>query len=223
MRTIVIAILLTLTVTATAFGQTITFDKESPGTSPSGFTLAVNKGYSHGRWIIERDSTAPSAPNVLVQADPENSGSRFPICVVSNFEAVDADVSVRFKARNGKKDQAAGIIWRYRDPENYYVVRANALEENVVLYKMQNGKRTDLKPFGAGAKAYGKEAKIPKNEWSTLRVLAKGNNFDVSLNGQKLFTVVDDTFTSAGKIGLWTKADSVTAFDDLTFSTVKGR
>jgi hypothetical protein len=223
MRTIVTALLVILAIPANAFSQTINFDKESPGTSPSGFTLAVNKGYSPGKWIIEKDSSAPTAPNVLVQADPENSGSRFPICVVNSFEAVDADVSVRFKARSGKKDQAAGITWRYRDPDNYYVVRANALEDNVVLYKMQNGKRTDLKPVGAGAKAYGKEAKIPKNEWSTLRVLTKGNNFDVYLNGQKLFTVVDDTFTGAGKIGLWTKADSVTAFDDLTFSMLKGR
>ena len=202
--------------------DTIRFDESTPGQSPSGFTLAVNKGYSPGKWIIQKDSTAPSAPNVLVQTDPENTGSRFPICVANNFEEADVDVSVRFKAVKGKKDQAAGIIWRYRDPENYYVLRANALENNVVLYKMLDGKRTDLKPLGAGSQAYGKKAKIPKNDWSILRVTAKGTNFDVYLNGEKLFTVVDATFKGAGKIGLWTKADSVTAFDDLMFSVANG-
>lgn len=201
---------------------TITFDKSTPGQSPSGFATAVNKGHSPGKWIIQEDSAAPSAPNVLVQTDPENTASRFPICVLNDFEGADVDVSVRFKALSGKKDQAAGIIWRCRDPENYYVIRANALEDNVVLYKMQDGKRTDLKPVGAGAKAYGKEVKIPKNVWSTLRVVATGKNFNIYLNGTKLFTVVDETFKGAGKVGLWTKADSVTAFDDLMFSAAKG-
>ncbi|HEY6404340.1 MAG TPA: family 16 glycoside hydrolase, partial [Blastocatellia bacterium] len=113
-----------------------------------------------------------------------------------------------------KKDQAAGIVWRHRDTDNYYIVRANALENNVVLYKVQNGKREDLPLKGEG-RTYGKKATVPKNQWSELRVTAKGNLFTVWLNGQKLYEVEDGTFTEAGKVGLWTKADSVTYFDDL--------
>jgi chitinase len=130
------------------------------------------------------------------------------------------DLSVRFKPLGGQKDQAAGLVLRYGDSNNYYVVRANALENNVVFYKFVNGKRTDLKPVGAGDDAYGKKAAVPREQWSTLRVLARGSTFEVFLNGEKLFVVQDRTFAAAGKIGLWTKADSVTAFDDLTFSKI---
>ena len=117
-------------------------------------------------------------------------------------------------------DQAAGLVWRYRDGDNYYVVRANALEGNVVLYKVEGGKRSDLKPTDAGLFAYGVKAKVPRESWSELRVSARGSRFAVSLNGVHLFDVEDTTFPNAGKVGVWTKADSVTAFDDLNAVSV---
>ena len=101
-----------------------------------------------------------------------------------------------------------------KDANNYYLVRANALENNVVLYKVENGKRTDLPLKGEG-RTYGKKISIPSAQWSELRVVGTGNLFEVFLNGQKLYEVVDNTFTEPGKVGLWTKADSVTYFDDL--------
>jgi hypothetical protein len=106
-------------------------------------------------------------------------------------------------------------MWRYQDANNYYIVRANALEGNVVLYKVEKGKRTDLALKGSG-RTYGKKAAVPKNAWSQMGVTVRGSLFTVSLNGQGLYEVEDTTFTAAGKIGLWTKADSVTYFDDLT-------
>jgi hypothetical protein len=124
-------------------------------------------------------------------------------------------VSVRFKPVRGAVDRAAGLVWRYRDPDNYYVVRANALEGNVVLYKVADGKRSDLDPRGAGLFTYGKKAEVPSEAWSTLRVVAQGSVFRVFLNGRELFEVEDSTFTGSGKVGVWTKADSVTYFDDL--------
>ncbi|MBA3438823.1 MAG: hypothetical protein H0T92_03015, partial [Pyrinomonadaceae bacterium] len=121
---------------------------------------------------------------------------------------------VRFKAISGRVDQAAGLVWRLRDANNYYIVRANALENNVVLYKVQDGKRTDLPVKGEG-RTYGKKAQVPPDQWSELRVVQTGNLAEVFLNSTKLFEVEDDTFKNAGKVGLWTKADSVTYFDDL--------
>ena len=113
-------------------------------------------------------------------------------------------------------------MFRYRDPGNYYIVRANALEGNVVLYKVERGKRSDMKPVGAGLFSYGKEAPVPGQAWSTLRVVARGSRFSVHLNGTHLFDVKDATFPDAGKIALWTKADSVTAFDDLRIESLDG-
>ena len=120
---------------------------------------------------------------------------------------------------SGPVDQAAGLVWRYRDEDNYYIARANALEGNVG-YKVENGERTDL-PLAGQGRTYGMDAEVPLNEWSTLGLRMTGDRFTVSLNGNDLFEVEDQTFTEPGRVGLWTKADSVTAFDDLTITPLR--
>jgi len=202
----------------TASGQTIDFNRDKAGEPPKGFSTALTGQGKAGVWVVAVDSTSPNHGNVLAQTDADATGYRFPLCINDGVTTKDADISVKFKPISGKKDQAAGIVWRYRDKDNYYIVRANALENNVVLYKVLNGKREDLPLKGEG-RTYGKKATVPKNQWSELRVTAKGNLFTVWLNGQKLYEIEDSTFTEAGKVGLWTKADSVTYFDDLKVST----
>ncbi|MGH7820069.1 MAG: hypothetical protein ACREQ9_09865, partial [Candidatus Binatia bacterium] len=132
------------------------------------------------------------------------------VCVYDDLSAKDVAVSVKLRPVSGEVDQAGGIVWRYRDRGNYYVARANALEDNVVLYKVENGKRTDLKPVGVRPLAYGKKVEVPAGEWSELRVVAKGSKHSVDFNGEHLFDVEDETFSAPGRVGLWTKADSVT-------------
>ena len=161
-----------------------------------------------------KDEASPGQKNILAQTDADPTSYRFPLAVFDGLTAKDADVRVKFKPVSGGKDQAVGIVWRYKDQNTYYIVRANALEGNVVLYKVEGGKRTDLPLKGEG-RTYGKKAKVAKAEWSTLRVQAKGSLFTVYLNGARLFEVEDETFKEAGKVGLWTKADSVTYFDEL--------
>jgi hypothetical protein len=168
--------------------------------------------------VVVEDSSAPSGHLVLAQTDADPTGYRFPVCVLDSITAKDAEISVQFKPVSGREDQGAGIVWRYRDKDNYYVVRANALEGNVVLYKVQNGKRTDLPLKGEG-RTYGKKIAVPSGAWSMLGVNVKGNVFEVLLNGAKLYEVEDPTFPDAGKVGLWTKADSVIRFDDLRIVT----
>jgi hypothetical protein len=202
----------------TASAQSIDFNKDKAGEPPKGFSTALTGQGKAGVWVVMKDDASPGQGNVLAQTDADATGYRFPLCVYDGVTAKDADISVKFKPVSGKKDQAAGIVWRYRDKDNYYIVRANALENNVVLYKVQNGKREDLPLKGEG-RTYGKKAAVQKNQWSELRVTAKGNLFTVWLNGQKLYEVEDGTFTDAGKVGLWTKADSVTYFDDLKVVT----
>jgi hypothetical protein len=129
-------------------------------------------------------------------------------------------VEVKFKPISGEIDQAAGLVWRAQDANNYYLCRANALENNVVLYKVHQGQRTALDIVGRKG-GYGVDVKVPSGQWQTLRVEFAGAQFRVLLEGRELFKVEDHTFTQPGKVGLWTKADSVTAFDDLRFGTVR--
>jgi hypothetical protein len=161
---------------------------------------------------------AEGSNKYLAQIDPDNTRSRFPVAVLSDVTAADVDLSTRFRPVSGRVDQAAGLVWRFQNEDNYYIVRANALENNVVLYKVEKGKRTDLPLKGEG-RTYGKKAQVPSGQWSTLRVVAAGPRFEVFLNGSKLYDVEDSTFRQAGKVGLWTKADSVTQFDDVTIET----
>jgi hypothetical protein len=136
---------------------------------------------------------ADGANKVLAQTDADPTRARFPVAVLSDFTAGDVDLSVRFRPITGRVDQAAGLVWRYRNEDNYYIVRANALEDNVVLYKVENGKRTDLPIKGEG-RTYGKPADVPAGQWSTLRVVATGSRFEVYFNGTWLYEVEDTTF-----------------------------
>jgi len=193
----------------------ITFDAFGIGKPPPGFSTALTGGGGPVAWVVQENPLQPGDGKVLVQTSADATNYRFPLAIVDSFSARDVELRVRFAPMAGKLDRAAGLVWRYRDADNYYVVRANALEGNVVLYKVEGGKRGDLKPTGAGMLAYGVKTAVPSGAWSELGITARGRRFAVSFNGTHLFDVDDATFPNAGKVGLWTKADSVTAFDDL--------
>jgi hypothetical protein len=197
----------------------IDFERMNEGDEPLGFNIVLTGDGGPSTWVVVTDENERGESKVVLQSSSQNENYRFPICVYEDFASKDVDISVRFKPVSGRIDQAAGLVWRYQDPNNYYVVRANALEDNVVLYKMVNGRRTDLKPVGSGLFAYGKDVNVPGNQWSLLEVTVKSNRFTVRLNGEKLFDVEDQTFKEAGKVGIWTKADSITMFDDFTITS----
>jgi 3-keto-disaccharide hydrolase len=189
---------------------TLDFDASAVGILPTGFSGAVTGGGGPASWVVVEDFTAPSGGKVLAQTSTDKTSFRFPLCVYEGFTASDVTVSVNFKSISGTVDQAAGLVARYRDKDNYYVVRANALENNVRLYKIERGNRKQF----AGA-----NVKVPSGEWQTLALEVKGTHFWVLLNDTLLFEADDATFKNAGKVGLWTKADSVTYFDDLRVKT----
>ena len=193
----------------------LTFEQDAVGQSPSGFTFGhTAKAGAPGKWVVQQEGSG----KYLAQTDPDSTRMRFPVATVSGLNVTDVDLSVRFRPVSGRVDQAAGLVWRFQNEDNYYIVRANARENNVVLYKVQNGTRTDLPLKGEG-RTYGKKSPVPAGQWSTLRVVAAGPRFEVYLNGTKLYEVEDATFTQGGTVGVWTKADSVTHFDDLTIVT----
>ncbi|MFN0044196.1 MAG: hypothetical protein ACKVSF_13400 [Alphaproteobacteria bacterium] len=161
-------------------------------------------------WSIRADPASPVGGRHLAQTTTLRVDDRFPLCLFDLPVAGDVDVSVRFRAVSGQIDRAAGLIVRARDGDNYYVVRANALEDNVRFYRVVGGRRTQI----AGA-----EAKVTTNAWHTLRLTALGRGFTVEFDGRRLFAAEDATFAGAGRVGLWTKADSATDFDDVRIAT----
>jgi hypothetical protein len=157
-------------------------------------------------WSVIDDPTAPAGPKVLAQTSKDKSDFRFPLAVFDQPVVQDVDVAVRFKPVSGEVDRAAGLAVRLVDRDNYYVVRANALEDNVRLYKVVKGNRLQF----AGA-----NIKVPSGIWQDLRLVVRGNRFEVFFEGKSLYSATDTTFSGAGRVALWTKADSVTWFDDL--------
>lgn len=198
---------------SSAFSATDTFDDARSGQTPSGWTATMT-GQGAPEWTVIEDTSAPSAPNVLKQSGT----AAYPLCLREGVQIRDGFVEVKGKALEGEKDQAIGVVWRARDKDNYYVCRANALEDNVVLYKMEGAKRSSLDIVGRKG-GYGVDEEIAPQKWHTLRVEFNGPRFRVFLNGKHLFDVDDTTFTEAGTVGLWTKADSVTVFDDFSYDT----
>jgi hypothetical protein len=209
MKSSVALLFLSAAVAGAAEDRTQYFDTTS-GITPKHWTSGVT-GKGEALWQIEKDRTAPSGTNVL-----RKSGvAEFAVMLKDAPLLQDGFVEVKGKAISGKEDQAIGVVWRAKDTDNYYVCRANALENNIVLYKTVDGKRTPLDIAGRTG-GYGVEAKVEPKKWHTLRVEFAGDTFKVLWNGNELFQVKDATFRGEGKTGLWTKADSVTAFDNFS-------
>ena len=192
-----------------AWCETVNFDQDTEGTSPKGWSCGVT-GHGTPKWLVESDATAPTAPNVLKQSGV----GTFPWCAMQGVATTDGFVEVKFKSLSGKEDQAGGLVWRWKDGDNYYVARANALENNVSLYYTEGGRRNTLKYVNAP---------VARNVWHTLRVEYAGTRIKVLLNGKSYIEMDDAHIAGAGAVGVWTKADSVTAFDDFSFGSITAR
>ena len=183
------------------------FDKAQPGTMPAGWECGVT-GRGSSRWAVAADKSAPSAPNVFRQT----GAGTFPWCVKKAASIADGYVEVRFKPELGDEDRAGGLVWRWQDGDNYYVARGNALEDNLSLYYTTQGKRNTIKYVNAPVAA---------NVWHSLRVEFSGKRIKVLLDGKSYIEQEDDHIAGSGALGLWTKADSVTAFDDFSYGELK--
>lgn len=197
------AVLTTAVLVSVVLADTVNFDNLKTGAPPPGWT-ATKTGSGAAKWTIEQDDSAPSRPNVLKQSGQ----ATYPVCIKDDPSLKDGFVEVKFKPISGKEDQAGGLIWRAKDSNNYYIARANALEDNVTIYHTINGRRTEKKRTST---------KVASNAWHTLRVDFQDNHFTVTFDGKKAIEWDDNTFKEAGKVGVWTKADSVTLFDDFTY------
>jgi hypothetical protein len=186
----------------------IAIDRMTLGSRPAGFTFARTGRGAEGEWTVTADPTA-AAGRAIEQTSTDRTDYRFPLAIHASFSAANVAVELRFKAVGGKIDQAGGIVVRLQDADNYYVVRANALEDNVRFYRVVQGRREQLK---------GADLRVTANEWHNLGLRAEGDRFSVSYDGKTLFSVTDRTFAEAGGVALWTKADSVTRFDRIAIT-----
>ena len=196
----------TLLATGMAMTQTASFDQDRLGQAPAGWTCGVT-GSGAPRWTVETEPGASAAPHVLMHSGTGD----FPWCVRTGSAVQDGFVEVRFKPLRGREDQAGGVVWRWKDGNNYYVARANALENNVSLYYTEGGSRRPLKYI---------DAPVAANAWHLLRVEFKGSNVSVLLDGKAVIAFDDGHIAGAGAVGVWTKADSVTVFKDFSFGAV---
>jgi hypothetical protein len=201
-----IALLASL-VSSTALAQTVDFDSDAVGSVPAGWSCGVTGGGS-SRWGVAADPDAPSKPNVLRQT---GSGT-FPWCVKDGTAITDGFVEAKFKPISGREDRAGGLVWRFKDGNHYYVARANALENNVSLYYTERGSRKTLMYV---------DAPVAARAWHALRVVFAGRRIQVSLDGRRYIEFEDEHIRGPGAVGVWTKADSVTAFDDFTYGPVR--
>ncbi len=190
------------------------FARSDVGKVPSGWKAAqTHKGANSSVWKVVADDTAPSKTGLVLAQTAESPGAVFNLCVATDTRYKNVEVRMAFKAVRGKRDQGGGIVWRYQDANNYYVARMNPLEDNYRVYKVVAGKRIQL-----GTK---EDLKVPAGEWHTLTVKMTGDHIECFLDGKKMLEARDDTIRNAGQIGLWTKADAQTYFDN--FAVVSGK
>lgn len=203
-QTLVTFVLLAASVLAAPAGaQRVSFADAPVDGLPKDFVTALTGQGKPGKWAVVEDTTAEGG-RALAQSDPDATDYRFPLAIYMPTMPSDVEAITRFKAISGKEDQAGGVVVRLIDRNNYYLARANALENNVHFFRVVRGRRQEL----AGA-----NTKVESGVWHTLALRAEGNRFSVSFNGKLLFSHTDRTFGSPGKVALWTKADSVTHFD----------
>lgn len=206
MKDILISLLL-VSASSLALGQTtVNFDDVAPGRLPPDWIAGVT-GSGSPKWLVEEEVTAPSKAKVLKQSGVGD----YPWCIKKDTLLKDGFVEVKFKPLTGKEDQAGGIVWRWQDGDNYYITRANALEDNITIYRTVGGYRSAFKSMNT---------KVSPNTWHKMRVDFAGNKFKVTFDNKVAIEASDDTFKEAGSIGVWTKADSVTSFDDFTYGSL---
>ncbi len=189
-----------------------TFEADAVGSLPEGWSNQLTGRGKPGRWEVVEDKTAPSGTHVLAQLSEEGAGYHFNLAVAEDTRYKDLELEVKFKPVKGREDRGGGPVWRFIDANNYYICRANPLESNFRVYKVVNGVRKMMQSA---------RVEIPSGVWHSLKVVMKGNHIQCWYDGKKYLDVVDNTFPNAGKIGLWTKADAVTYFDNLEVEELK--
>jgi hypothetical protein len=185
-------------------GRVVNFDNAPLGKTPPEWMSVATRGRAC-KWEIRRDTSAPTQPYVLAQVSTD-PGDHVPLAIFTSMSLRDGEVSVRIKPVSGREVKGGGLVWRYRDENNYYLARASSVEKNVAVFRVQNGQRIPLLAMA--------RHEIPANDWSILKVALRGSRFQVYLDHRRILQGWDNTYTGFGQVGLCTVGDSVAYFDD---------
>jgi hypothetical protein len=189
------------------------FSKADVGKAPADWTVTQTGKGNGSVWKVVEDNTAPSKTGLVLAQTAQSPSAVFNLCVANGTSYQNVEVSVAFKAMKGVKDQGGGIVWRYQDANNYYVARFNPLEDNYRVYKVIAGKRIQLETQ--------EDIKVPAGEWHVLKIKHTGADIECYLDGKKLLEHKDNTIAKAGQVGLWSKADAQTYFDNFAVIEAK--
>lgn len=196
-------------------GDTVNFDNQKPGTSPAWWGLTATRPAERPHWEVRLDSTAPSRPNVLSQVSSAAGDSEFPLAIFDKVVCRDGDLSVKFKIAGGPgRIKTAGIVWRYQDQRNYYLLHFSVDEKNIALFRVENGQTHAIPAIGARPGATGVAHDLKAGEWYVAKVVFRGNNIRIFFGNRQLFQAEDDTLDLPGKAGVWTRGSTIASFDD---------
>jgi hypothetical protein len=204
-RSVLFAMVLCSSLPVTASDKVVRdFESDPVGAPPAGFEFGRTGRGAEGKWVVRIEKGADKN-HVLVQESADPTDYRFPLAILKEDAYKDVTLSVRARPLTGEVDQGFGLVWRYKDANNYYITRCNADEDNCTIYHTVNGSRRAF---------LNQSVKVAKNTWHALKLEATGDHFVVWYDGNRVLDAKDETFKDAGKVGLWTKADSVIEFDD---------
>ncbi|MCK4998396.1 MAG: DUF1080 domain-containing protein [Anaerohalosphaera sp.] len=196
-------------------GTEWSFDTDDLGGVPCGWEIAETGGVGKtAQWQVIRDDVAAGAGRIVAVTKTENSGHTFNLLIAEQTHYKDIEIEVKVKAISGEEDQGGGPIWRALDADNYYIARWNPLENNFRIYYVKEGSRKELASANVDTTA---------DAWHEIEIVHVGNRIIARFDDEKLLDIEDATFTQAGKVGLWTKADAATAFDDFEVEKEDGK
>lgn len=201
--------------------ETVDFDNAKTGASPQAWTLANTHRGDPGRWMVHPDATAPSKPNVLAQLSADKNRAHYSLALFDRGYCRDGDLSVNVKMVSGNADQIAGVVWRYQDPNNYYVLYVNAMEDKITVHKMVDGRATAILQAAGSGQISAVSRRVDPQEWNLVKIQFRDTHTVVFFNHRKLFEVTDAAIVKPGKTGVWTKGDTVAYFDDFRIDKKK--
>lgn len=202
-------------------GDTVDFDSLKAGVTPPDWTTVVTHRGDPGRWVVQTDPTAPSHPNVLAQLSADRNRFRFALALYDKGYCRNGDLTVVMKVISGKAEQTAGLVWRYQDPNNYYILHVSANEDKIGIFRVVDGKATPIARLAAGSKAFQVSRRIDPLEWNVARVSFRDAHITVFFDHRKAMEADDSSIMKPGKTGIWTKGDTIAYFDDFRIDKKK--
>jgi Domain of Unknown Function (DUF1080) len=194
--------------------ESVDFDKLAPGSAPSDWSYATTHRGQPGRWVIHNDVGAPSPPNVFAQLSADRVPFRYALALYDKGYCKNGDLSAEMKIISGKSTQTGGLVWRYQDPDNYYLLTVSADEDTIAAVKVHDGRPTPIAKLGPGLRAFQVSHKIEPQEWNVLRVTFQSTHMTVYFDHRKVMDAEDATIEKPGKTGLWTRGDTIAYFDN---------